>query len=570
MKLFKNLKIAQKLVSSFILVSLFIGIVGFVGVSNMRKINSNAESMYNYNLMSIRYLGELKENLVKIRANMVLIIYERNRIKLDSLESDIINLTSRNNKILSNCESVILNDEAINLFKQFQSLLEDSREVRQDIIKHIHDNNYREAILDYTNLLDFEGKMFAVLDKLTDLNIALAMRVHNNNNIAYKGSLKIIIIIIILGLFIAILLGLAISQTVSKKLKNVIIFAGAMEKGDLTQVINIEGKDEIDALAMALNKAVINVRRLISQIINSTDQMNSASDELSATTEEISVNMETINESTEQITKGTMDLSSITEEVSASTLGISSTASGFAEKSNTAAIAVVEIRKRAINIKTKAENDIKNSRYIYSEKQQNIIKAIEDGKVVEQVKIMAESIGNIAQEINLLALNAAIEAARAGEHGKGFAVVAEEVRTLAEQSSETVKQIQNMVVQVQSAFDNLSKSGQDVLDFIANNVKQNFELLLETGIQYEKDSEFINSMAEEIARGSKQLSETVEQVTDAIQNLSATSEESACSSEEILGSINEVTGAVDEVAKSAQSQAELAENLKKLVIKFKV
>ena len=62
---------------------------------------------------------------------------------------------------------------------------------------------------------------------------------------------------------------------------------------------------------------------------------------------------------------------------------------------------------------------------------------------------MADTIGSIAEQTNLLALNAAIEAARAGEQGKGFAVVAEEVRKLAEQSSQAVLSIQDTIVKVQ-------------------------------------------------------------------------------------------------------------------------
>jgi methyl-accepting chemotaxis protein len=183
---------------------------------------------------------------------------------------------------------------------------------------------------------------------------------------------------------------------------------------------------------------------------------------------------------------------------------------------------------------------------------------------------MADSIGEIAEQTNLLALNAAIEAARAGEMGKGFAVVAEEVRTLAEQSSNAVGNIQGMVYKVQEAFNNLSKSGQEVLEYLENSVRPSYELLRETGVQYEKDAEFVNDIARDIANSSEQMNEVINQINHALEDLSSTSVESANNSEDILASVNETTHAVSEVAKSAQSQAETSQVLISLAQKFKI
>ena len=183
---------------------------------------------------------------------------------------------------------------------------------------------------------------------------------------------------------------------------------------------------------------------------------------------------------------------------------------------------------------------------------------------------MADTIGGIAEQTNLLALNAAIEAARAGEQGKGFAVVAEEVRKLAEQSSYAVSNIQGMVTQVQAAFNNLSQSGQDLLEFIVENVKPNYELLMDTGMKYEKDAEFVNDISDGIAASSKQMSEVVEEVNAAIQSVASTAEESASGSEDILNNMNEITMAIGDVAQSAQNQAELAQKLNNFVQRFKI
>jgi Methyl-accepting chemotaxis protein len=207
---------------------------------------------------------------------------------------------------------------------------------------------------------------------------------------------------------------------------------------------------------------------------------------------------------------------------------------------------------------------------IYNENRSSILKAIEDSKIVEQVKVMTISIGEIAQQTNLLALNASIEAARAGEQGKGFAVVADEVKKLANQSSEAAVKIQNMVFQVERAFNSLSQSGQDVLEFMAEDVKPSYEMLMNTGIKYEKDAEFMHNIIEKFADSSKEIDEVVIRVRDSIQNAFEIAKTSEINTEEISKNVNEITMAIGEVAISSTNQAELSNELNKIVRKFKI
>ena len=116
-------------------------------------------------------------------------------------------------------------------------------------------------------------------------------------------------------------------------------------------------------------------------------------------------------------------------------------------------------------------------------------KAIEAGKIVDSIKVMADTIASIAQQTNLLALNAAIEAARAGEQGRGFAVVAEEVRKLAEQSSKSVLSIQETIERVQHAFKSSIDTGNGILEFLNINVHKQFDAYGETGKLYADDAE---------------------------------------------------------------------------------
>lgn len=570
MKWFNNRKIAQKLTGCFILIALLIGVVGVIGISNMRKINANAMSLHNNNLMSIENLMQLKQNLSDVRTDLLIMTYAIDTSQKEQMIKDIDKRKAADNKLMQEYENMVPSKVEKKLYAQFKKQLEDYRVARDGVVSLINNNNYKDAQSNFVKVTEVRVKVDTVLDKLIRINMKEADDLDNSNDSLFKSSSTMMLAVIIIGLLLAVAFGLFISMIISRQLRKVLIFAEAIGDGNLTQKIDIDSKDEIGGIAKALNRAGESLRTLIYEIMNSASDISSASEELSATIDEMSSTMQTINESVEQITQGIQDLSATTEEVSASTEEIESTTTTLSNKAEESNILVKEIKNRSTIIKAKAMKAIEIGNTTYEKQQANILKAIEDGKVVDEVKDIVDYIGNIASQTNLLALNAAIEAARAGDSGKGFAVVADEVGKLAEQSAQAVVNIQKMVSQVQTAFTNLSQSGRDVLDYMKNDVKPSYDLLAETGTDYENDANYVNEMTMEVALATKQMTETIEQVNIAIQAVSETALESASSTEEILASINETTLGVEEIAKTVQNQAVLAEKLNNMVKKFKI
>ncbi|MDT8715099.1 methyl-accepting chemotaxis protein [Clostridium sp. 19966] len=570
MKWFKNLKIAKKLISAFIVVAILVCVVGIAGLSNMNKINSNASKMHDYNLASIKDLTTIKQNFSDIRADLLKLVYQRNISEKDSTKTEANSLISTNNNLVDTYEKTLLSESEKSDFSDLKTNLSTYIEITNTVIKYVDENNYSAAADNFSKITAARKNIYTAMDKLIQNNVNQADTAYKENNLTFRNSTFITGALAILSLITAILLGILISTMISRQVKKSLDFAEAFGKGDLTKSIDVDSKDELGNMLRELNLARNNIKQLILEIMNSANDISATSEELSATTEEISAKMESVNESTKQIASGVQDLSATTEEVSASAEEINSTGDILLKDANSAVSSVNEINKRAIMIKNEAAQSIEKGNLIYGQSRSSILKAIEDSKVVAQVKTMAESIGTIAEQTNLLALNAAIEAARAGEQGKGFAVVAEEVRKLAEQSSEAVTNIQSMVLQVETAVENLSKSGQDVLDFMADNVKPSYDLLMNTGVQYEKDAQFVFNLIEKFETSSKQMNEATTQINGAMQNVSAVSEESANGTEEILGSVNEVTIAITDVAKSSQNQAELSQKLSEMVQRFKI
>jgi len=570
MKWLSNLKMIQKLVSAFILGALFIGIVGLIGINNMKNIDKNLENIYKLDLIGMNDIASLKANLLEIRGDLLLLTDPLNKGDVVKNKEHIESFLNADNALIAEYKTTITVDLDRQQFAEFEKILGNYRIQRDALIDDVVSGDYKKANSLEPALTTIRIDMFTVLQKESKLTMDMAKADYNNSQLSYNSAYVKIIIITILGLFVAIILGLIIGIAISRKIKKVVIVAEALSENDLTKTIDIDSSDEIGVLAKSLNKAILNLKTLISEIAGSATDISATSEELSATTEEISAKMDIVNESVRQVSIGAEQLSATAQEVSATTESIAENVAGVNLRANKGTKIASGIEVKAEKIMKTAEDSALSAKKLGEEKQEKILKAIEEGKVVSEVKIMADEIENIASQTNLLALNAAIEAARAGEYGKGFAVVADEVRQLAEDSSAAVQRIQEVTARVDNAFQNLSSNARDVLNFIGTKVTPDYILFVDAGKQYGADAVIFNEMSSDIGASMNIVNETVSEIKKAIENVSATAEESVASTEEILASVNESVMAIQEISRASQGQAELAEKLNGMVQKFKL
>src|SRR5471030_1694677 len=359
------------------------------------------------------------------------------------------------------------------------------------------------------------------------------------------------IIVCVLSIIIAVAAAIYMHRNVISRLNNLKNFAIKLASYDFAEELEIKKNDEIGETGNELNIAQKNIKELISTILNESCNISALSQELSANVEEVSAKLEEVDNSSRNISSTMSETSATAEEIAASIEEVSSSMEDLAAKASDGSTNAEKIKKRA-------------------EKVKNIIKAIEDAKVVEEVKVMADAIADISEQTNLLALNAAIEAARAGDSGKGFAVVAEEVRKLAEQSSQTVITIQSTIAKIQDSVKNLSENSNDILNFMSTEVEKQLQDYAKIGEKYSSDGDFVSSMSEELVAMAQEVEATVEQITGALQTTASDVQKVALSSDGIKSEIEASSAAMAQVSNAAVEQSEIAMHLTELVQKFKL
>nr|WP_321026406.1 methyl-accepting chemotaxis protein [Clostridium neonatale] len=378
------------------------------------------------------------------------------------------------------------------------------------------------------------------------------------------------IIWLVIAIPLCIAVGFINTLKILKPLKQIQELANRLSNYDMSTEIILDRNDEFGVISDSLNRAQNNIRDLLIECEKNSNNVNKLSEEILATIQELANTLGFINKEIEKIDEGGQNNSGTVEEIYASIQQVTANVEELSARAETGSANSKEIQERASNAALNSKRAIENTTRIYHDKEDVIRQAIEESKVVEEIKIMAESIASISEQTNLLALNAAIEAARAGEAGKGFAVVAEEVGKLAEESSASVVTIQNTVDKVEKAFKNLSNNSKEILTFIKTDVKQDLVSYGEVGDRYSEDGDFISEMSEQISVMSDSVSASIQEVSASISLTAKNSEEIAESTHSIRESIDNVSDAMNQLSGTIAGEAKSAKDLTTAISKFKV
>lgn len=380
-----------------------------------------------------------------------------------------------------------------------------------------------------------------------------------------------LLVIIALSIIASYLLGASIVNPIIA-ITNVLINLGKLDfyfdpKDPAVKYIG--RNDEIGVMIRSVKEMRDNVASFIQNASQSAEQLAATSEQMTATSEQSATAAEEVAQTINEIARGASD------QAESTTLGAEQLMLlGKAiedDKSNIyelvmASESVSNSIKEGLKIVEDLEKKTKANGEAASIVYQGIIKTNESSSKISNASAL---IASIAEQTNLLALNAAIEAARAGEHGRGFAVVADEIRKLAEQSSRSTKNIDEMVLELvgnaETAVKKMLEAGEIVKDqeVSVSNTRNKFNEIATA----------MNSAQQMVAlieKASLIMDNQKNQVQDVIQTLSAVAEENAASTEEASAAMEQQTASIEEISNASENLAELAVTLRTLLEQFRV
>lgn len=367
-------------------------------------------------------------------------------------------------------------------------------------------------------------------------------------------------------LVVMILLAIVIfivSGVMMKPLKKITVLINEME--ELRFVSHpwnkklTKGKDECGAMANAVAAMRESLRNVIRDVSSASTHLNEIVDTLQVTSSEVNDSCTDNSATTEELAAGMQETTATTQTLVSSVEDMKDGANDIQRMSMEGEELSGEIEARAAKLKESATASVKLARDMFASLQKNSAKAIEEAKAVEKINELTEVIMRISSQTSLLALNASIEAARAGEAGKGFAVVATEIGNLANQTSETVADINNIVAEVNMVVRDMGTTLHDTTQFMETQVLPDYQAFYDVSNQYNDDSMAVKNSMTSIQESVVQLNDTIAVITDGLEGISKTINESAVGvadiAEKTASVVNRMGENMDMVA-GCQSEAD--------------
>ena len=607
MSFYRNLKTSTKLIGGFLIIAFAMVIVAYMGYQNIASVFSDLTDIQENRLMPLEYAGNAHQAFLKMRGDLykyIVINEERAGVQRDMpeyIQQFDENMRLYRGTVLAPEEEAILNSLDKHWLAYKQGV--------QEALRQVDSGNEAEVLASLAGgeLSTTRANLEQDLDDLDEVNVRLADERYDLATQTAQSATLTMLFAGIIGVALAVILGIAISRSITIPLNEVTRVASDLADGraDLSERVKIDSKDEVGTLAAAFNHMAArlqeNARKDKEQrdyLENSVNRYvlymsdvsrgnlatrlqldgngRSADDPMIMLGQRLNEMISSLQSMILQIREASSNLSSAAAEILAAT---TQQASGASEQS----AAITETTTTVDEVKAISEQVVERAREVTDASQRTVQvslsgqEAVEEtinsmSQIKEQVEGIAENIlalsektqqigeiiatvTDIASQSNMLALTASIEAARAGEHGKGFAVVAMEVRSLAEQSKQATAQVKAILSEIQNATNTTVMATEEGTKGVDRGVKlaaQARQTIDQLGNVIKESAQ----AAVQVMAGGQQQATGIEQIAIAMSNINQVTVQSMASTRQ--------------AEKAAQNLTELARRLTEAVEAYRL
>ena len=385
--------------------------------------------------------------------------------------------------------------------------------------------------------------------------------------ISYSSAIAIVSFVLVT------LVALFVSLGITKPLKDSVAIIRKYGNGDFKDSVKKEytkRTDEIGVLARALQNMREFMTNLVGNIKNETENVFDSVESSNVKLSELDEVITKVNDLTTDRAAGMEETAASTDQINENVGRVKENIDGINDQTRNGIKMVRDINERALTLKKSSQASQENIADLTRDLSEKLTKSIEDSKNVDKIRELTDAILQISEQTNLLALNASIEAARAGEAGRGFAVVAEEIRSLAESTKQTVTVIQEVTGRVIAAVNGLAENSESTIRFIENDVKADYDHMVEIGQQYYDDAEAINGMIETINTEVGNLTEAMDEMSKAVSEITVANGEGAEGISHIAENTSDMVQMSEAMSSNMDGVRRSADALKQAVEQFKV
>lgn len=435
----KNMKMRAKLILGFgLVIIVMIGLAGY-SFTEQAAINRHLDDIINTHFATLTLVDEINIARVQLSQNVSDFVAASTASEIEKLYQSVQNDIQTIQTNITKLQTINTETETLKPLADLNASFARWLIIYNEEVGLKNAKKQKELVQSFNT----KGKeAFAlVAEKVANIAESTKKRAadaYQNALAMQKSAATITIILNILGIAFAVLFAFVIGENIVRPIKQLVANLEEVANGNLQKHgIDDKRKDEIGMLIKAFESFLDRFREQISEMNKMVLHLAASANEMSATSAQL-------GSSASETAASVMETATTTEEirqVAQTTKDLAGTVTASSDQSyalsKESMTAILQMGENVQKIKNQMDN-ISQSLLNLSEQSQMIAEII-------------AAVDEIAEQSNLLAVNAAIEAAKAGEHGKGFAVVAQEVKSLADQSKQSTRQVRKILTDIQKA-----------------------------------------------------------------------------------------------------------------------